>query len=152
MSWLEAIVRALGFYNKPPVNFQRFTISGNELRDKLIALGYMVPLGMMDSSYTYTDAEGWASIIEDMTFNSNLYKSEIFDCDDYAMKAYVTCRERYGLNGLGLVLGMTPAGYHGFNIIFTGDGFFLHEPNEGFHYGGPFPIGEHGYFPNFIVY
>ena len=136
---------------KSPVSFTEKQISAQELRDKLVALGFTVPLGILDSTYYYTDAEGWAKVLSDLTFKSNLYQAERFDCEDYAMKACVTCWERYGLNAFGLVLGMTPAGYHGFNIGFEGDGFFLHEPNEGFGFGGPFPVGEHGYIPSMIV-
>ena len=134
-----------------PVQFAEKQIVGDRLRDKLVALGFMVPLGMMDSVYHYTDAEGWAKILADMTFKSDLYKPDRFDCEDYAMKACVTCRERYGLNAFGLVLGMTPAGYHGFNIGLSETDFFLFEANAGFGFGGAFPIGEHGYLPSLIV-
>ncbi len=134
-----------------PVQFVGAVISGDELSQRLVDLGFSVPLGMLDSTYYFTDAEGWAKVLSDMTFKSDLYKAERFDCEDYAMKACVTCWERYGLNAFGLVLGMTPAGYHGFNIFYDGVGFTLHEPNEGFGFGGPFPIGEHGYIPSMIV-
>ncbi len=134
-----------------PVTFTKLEISGDDLRAKIVALGFTVPLGMFDSAYIYTDPEGWAKVLSDMTFKSNLYKTEVFDCEDYAMKACVICWERYGLNAFGFLFGMTPAGYHGFNIFYDGLGFTLHEPNEGFDFGGPFPVGEHGYLPSMIV-
>ena len=147
MCWLADLFKSKG----SPITFIEGQIGGDEMRQKLVDLGFMIPLGMMDSIYYYTDAESWANILHDMSFKSNLYKPERFDCDDYAFKAYVTCRERYGLNTFGIVLGNTPAGYHGFNIVFTGTEFFLFEPNEGFGFGGMFPIGEHGYIPGMIV-
>lgn len=132
-------------------SFKEYQIGGGELQAKLEALGLKLPIGMLDSTYYFTDADGWAKVLADLTFKSDLYKAERFDCEDYAMKACVTCWERYGLNAFGLVLGMTPAGYHGFNIFFDGEGFSLLEPNAGFGYGGMFPIGEHGYVPSMIV-
>ena len=68
------------------------------------------------------------------------------------MKAAVTCRELYGLNTMALVLGNMPLGYHGFNMIYTGQEFLLFEPNGGFDCSGQaFPIGEFGYTPRLVL-
>ena len=83
---------------------------------------------------------------------SSLYKAEKFDCEDYAMKAAITCRELYGLNTMAFVLGNMPLGYHGFNMIYTGQDFLLFEPNAGFDCSGQaFPIGEFGYTPSLVL-
>jgi len=96
--------------------------------------------------------EGWGNILWDLVFNSNLYKADRFDCENYALKAMTTCAERYGLNTMGLVIGDIPLGRHGFNIFFHGDGFMLWETNDGFSYAGtPFEIGEYGYHPDIVL-
>ena len=133
--------------------FKEFQISGGVLQASLESVGCKIPLGMFDSVYYYTDCEGWAKVLSDLAFKSDLYKAEKFDCEDYAMKAFVTVRERYGLNTFGLVIGDMPQGRHGFNILYDGGEFLLFEPNAGFGYGGAFPINypEYGYRPDQVV-
>ena len=106
----------------------------------------------MDSWIYFTDLEGWGKILWDLVFSSKLYKRDIFNCDKYALKAYITCCERYGLNSLLLAIGDMPQGRHGFNIFpyyDSGDvGFMLWEPNDGFQFSGSaFEVGEYKYFP-----
>ena len=145
------------FTFQPPVThipgFTEYQIGGTELYDKLVALGLKLPVGMLDSTYYYTDPTGWANVLSDLAFKSDLYKVEKFDCEDYAMKACVEVWERYGLNAFGLVIGDMPQGRHGFNILYDGIGFLLFEPNAGFGYGGAFPINdnEHQYRPDQVV-
>ncbi|GAI81070.1 unnamed protein product, partial [marine sediment metagenome] len=71
----------------------------------------------MDGWIYFTDMEGWGKILWDLVFNSKLYKTDIFDCDKYALKAYITCCERYSLNSLLLAIGDVPLGRHGFNVF-----------------------------------
>ena len=132
-------------------SFKTYQISGGDLMAKLVAIPVTIPLGMFDSHYFYTDLEGWNNVLWDLTFNSNLYKDNSFDCENYAMKAMSICAETYGLNAFGLVIGNMPLGRHGFNIFYWGGGFMLHEPNSGYGYGGYFPIGEHGYIADLVV-
>jgi len=112
---------------------------------------------VLDSWYYYSNLEGWGKILYDLAFSSNLYKTDIFDCEDYALKAQVVCAERYGLNALRFCIGFIPQGGHGFNLLFYGDetgigGTMLWEPNAGFeHSGEAFVIGEYGYQPKLIL-
>ena len=100
----------------------------------------------------FTDSEGWGKILYDLIFNSNLYQTGIFTCLNYSLKAFNECCERYRLNGLLTVFGMTELGYHAFNIFYDGSGFLLWEPNEGFPFSGSaFEIGEYGYQPQIVL-
>ena len=132
--------------------FNIYQMSGSTFKTKIEALGLTVPMGMLDGEYFYTDLEGWGKVLLDLIFKSNLYKSNKFDCDNYALKAMNICAERYGLNTLGMVIGDIPEGRHAFNIFYHGDGFMLWEPNEGFPFSGsPFDLGEYDYHPEMVL-
>ena len=133
-------------------SYNQYEIGGTELKQKVEALGLQIPMGLLDRRYYYTDIEGWGNILFDMVFNSNLYKSEKFDCDNYALKAMNVCAERYDLNTLVMIIGDIPQGRHAFNMLYHSDGFMLWEPNEGFPWSGePFEIGENGYVPDLVL-
>jgi len=131
---------------KKQVSFTKFEIPGVNYRNLLLAQGWEIPMGMLDTKYFYTDAAGWASVLSDMMFSSLLYAPETFDCEDYALKAVVVATEKYGLNSLGLVVGKMPQGWHGWNFFYVGDRFMMLEPNLGFNLGY-FELGENGYVP-----
>lgn len=110
-----------------------------------------------DNWYYFLSLEDWNKILWDLTFKSNLYKAEIFDCEDLALKGQVVCAERYGVNAFRCCFGKSPKGYHAFNILFYGDeynleGAMLFEPNDGYaHSGEMFNIGEYGYKPELVL-
>ena len=132
--------------------FKEYQVDGGYILNKVTELGLKVPMGLLDWSYYYTDLEGWGKILYDLTFKSSLYKEDRMDCENYALKAMTLCAERYGLNTLAMVIGDTPLGRHGFNILYTGSEFLLFEPNDGFECSGQaFPIGEFGYIPDLIL-
>lgn len=132
-------------------SFKEYSIDSGSLASKILNLGYKLPVAMLDSVYYFTDLEGWGNILWDLTFNSNLYKTNKFDCENFALKAMNICAEKYGLNTLGVVIGNIPEGRHGFNILFHGDGFKFHEPNVGFGYGGLFEIGDNSYSGDWVI-
>jgi len=138
--------------NHVPANYKTYSIPGLELKNKYEELGVQMPFPRADSWYYYTDPEGWATLVSHLLFKSSLYKEDIFDCDDYAMKAQVTCAELYGLNTCRCTYGHMPLGFHGFNSMFCGDRFLLLEPNEGYQYEDPlFEWGIYGYNPEFVL-
>lgn len=112
---------------------------------------------VLDQWLYYTDLESWGKILYNMVFNSNLYKIDKFDCEDYALKAQCVSAERFDLNALRMCIGDMPQGKHGFNILFYGDkmgieGVMLWEPNAGFpHSGEAFEIGKYGYKPEVVL-
>lgn len=135
-------------------SFERFVIHRSTLVAELAKVG-IKPLCTdqpMDGFIYYTNLEGWGKILWDLAFKSGLYKEDIFNCDKFALKAYILCCERYGLNSLLLAIGDIPEGRHGFNIFYTGEGFMLWEPNDGFPFSGSeFEIGEYGYKPDLAL-
>jgi len=157
------------FVVQPPVvhipSFEKWGVYGNDIHLYLTSnipkppnTHIKVPANPLDGAYWYTDGEGWAKILPDLILKSDLYRKDIFDCDDYALKTMMTCRERYGLNGMFMVIGDTPSGRHAWNmfIIRTTTGYFYEllcfEPNEGFPFSGQaFEIGEHGYKPEIAI-
>ena len=138
---------------KPVVHtpgFDEYTISGSDLYSKYGDVGLTMPFPMSENWYYFTDREGWAKLISHLLFKSNLYKADRFDCEDYAIKAMVTCAELFGLNTFRYTYGDSPLGRHGYNSFWTGDSFLLFEPNEGFQgqMDSPvFELGENGYQP-----
>lgn len=131
-------------------SFREYKISGSELYSKYQAAGVAMPFPMSDNWYYHSDREGWAGLISHLLFKSNLYKVDRFDCEDYAIKAMITAAELFGLNTFRYTYGQMPLGRHGFNSFWTGDGFLLFEPNEGFQTTLDSPIfewGENGYQP-----
>lgn len=141
---------------QPIIHIPRFTEYGVDyiaLRSLMVnGIGLEIPMSMHDTFYYYVSLEDWGKILRDLVFSSSLYKRDKFDCEDYAMKAWVVCRERYGINTLGVVHGDTDLGHHAFNILYYGDGFMLFEPNEGFPFSGSaFDIGEYGYKPELVL-
>jgi len=59
------------------------------------------------------------------------YEKDYFDCDDFAwvMKAAFA---RMRVNGIGLVIGITPKGLHAWNVILTKEGSLWQlEPQTG---------------------
>ena len=134
--------------------FREYHISGPELHGKYSDMGVAMPFPISDNWYYYTDREGWATLVAHLLFKSNLYKNDRFDCEDYAIKAMVTCAELFGLNTFRYTYGDTPLGPHGFNSLYTGDGFLLFEPNEGFQLNMDSPIfewSENGYMPTNVL-
>lgn len=111
---------------------------------------------VLDRLYYYTNMEGWSKVLPDLLLRSGLYRENIFDCEDYALKAQIECALRYGLNAMRLCIGRIPQGMHGFDIFPYGnergiEGFMLFEPNDGFEWAGnAFDIGENGYQPLYV--
>jgi len=133
-------------------SFKTFMIDGATLKGRLANIGLTTPMNMLDSRYFYTDVEGWSKILPDMMVKSSLYLEDRYDCDEYALKAKVTCSERYGLNAMAFVIGDIPEGRHAFNMIYDGVDWLIFEANIGFGLGGQaFPIGAEGYRPELVL-
>jgi len=131
-----------------------YRISVAELRQKYLEMGIQIPFPPSDYWYYFTDREGTAKLVSYLLFRSDLYKPDRFDCEDYALKAQVTCAELFGLNYFRYAYGNTPWGAHGFNCLWVGDGFLLFEPNAGFQGQLDSPLfewGENGYEPTHVL-
>jgi hypothetical protein len=132
-------------------DFKVFLMSGTELWARLSAAGIGTPMGMLDNNYFYTDEAGWKLILGDLVQNSNLYVTDKYDCDKFAMKSRVLAFERYGLNTCGFVIGDVPAGRHSFNLIVTTTGFLLFEPQNNIANFGVFPLNGRSYHTDVVL-
>lgn len=142
------------FRTRQPVvhipTFREYKISLQFLKEQYHNINVEFPFPDSDYHYYHTDIEGWSKILPDLIINSNLYKPDKFDCEDFALKAQVVCSERYGLNTLRYTYGTINGGAHGFNTFWTGDCFLIFEPNE--NYGeSVFEIGMNGYEPRSVL-
>jgi hypothetical protein len=106
--------------------------------------GVTIPFLRSDHRYYHMDHERWAELVSHLLLESNLYKANRFDCKDYAIKAMITAVELFGLNTYRYTYGQTPRGRHEFNGLWTGNGFLLFEPNEGFRMTLDSPVFEWG--------
>lgn len=131
--------------------FKEYKVPLLFLRRQYLEWGVEIPFPPSDYEYYFTDIDGWAKILPDLIIKSNLYKENKQDCDWYARKAYVECCDRYGLNTLLYTYGTMPLGAHGFNSFWTGDGFLLFEPNEGYNTETVFGVGTYGYVPTHVL-
>ena len=122
-------------------------ISSLVLMQRIYEQKWSLPVGMLDSSYYYTDRAGWAEIISDIVFKSPLYLKNRFDCENFAFRFMSLCAERYGLNADGVIIGDTPEGRHAWSAWFDGKGFFYVEPQT----GEVFEVGENKYIGDMFV-
>jgi len=135
--------------------FGVYKILGRTLAAHYHEANIETPFPWSDTWYYHTDDIGLAGILPNLVFNSNLYKPDKFDCEDYALKAQVLCAERYGLNTLRYTYGTLPLGAHGFNTMWVGDRFLIFEPNLGMaeQLDGncAFEMGQYGYLPKVVL-
>lgn len=154
-------------------SIKRWGVQQHHLVERLAELGIdtliksdMVASGenfVLHGWYYYTDLDGWSKLLPDLILKSSLYRPNIFMCFGYAVKAWVECAQRYGVNSLLVCTGTMPQGKHGFNIFPYGDdkgikGFMLFEPNDGFEFEvdveaacQAFEIGECSYIPEAVL-
>jgi hypothetical protein len=92
----------------------------NDLRTLLQKKFPKAQLILLDEQYYYRSMEGWAKIFKDVL--SNMPKREVdrFDCENFAFLTIARVNERYRLNTIGFVIGMSWA--HSFNVFIANDG------------------------------
>lgn len=136
------------FLPKPKI--KTWELTRLQMKQKVLDAGLHLPADDLpwDNRYVFTDDVGWSEVLYHLAFSSGLFKPDIFDCENYAFKAWLKACEEYDLNTLCVTIGSIPKGRHGFNILFRGDGFALFEPNAGFEGSGAFEIGDYGYQPD----
>jgi len=126
----------------------RLELSSVQLMSLISAQGWKVPMYLLDTQYWYTTPENWATVLNSVLL-SDVYQAELYDCEDYALEAMVMVSKKHGLNTIGMVIGNTPQGRHGFNVFYDGT-WWVYEPQPD--YGlGYFPLGENGYVPELIL-
>ena len=87
-------------------------------------------LHLWDSRYFYCSHEDWGKVLAKVLLGMPKYVAEKWDCEQYAMRATVRAGELFQLNTLGLCIGQSPFGYHGFNIFVSDAGLYYLEPQS----------------------
>jgi len=128
---------------KPDITF--YEIDSQTVSDELQALNIVVPLGLFDAGSLYYYTTLWG-IKEAVKYCRKVYPFPKYghprtDCDDFAILMKGLISAEFGINDFGVALGMTPTGYHAFNIARVEDRRVFVEPQL----GDVFEIGDRGY-------
>lgn len=83
-----------------------------------------------DRQYAEKSIVYWKSVYGQIKDKLLKWEPDIFDCDDFAhvIKAEFSLLK---INGIGIVRGKTPRGFHCWNIILTDNGIRYMEPQTG---------------------
>lgn len=87
---------------------------------------------LWDNKFYYVSLEEWNEIFLDVMKNMPKYTTDKFDCENFALLTVARITEKYKLNGIGIAIGDSPLGYHGWNIFITSPFELLYfEPQTG---------------------
>ena len=148
---LETEIAQLKMQYEPnlPSGFPIYAMTWQALMDMLASHNIelmLKPQFVPDGEVFYTDRESWEKIVPYLTYPADDYVADTADCDDYARWAAADSSKLFKLNGCLECWGHMPLGFHGFNMVITGeDSFALHEPNAGFGLGELFEQDEEDY-------
>lgn len=83
--------------------------------------------------YYFTTSKVWAEIFIWIYFKQKMpaYQASRMDCDDFAIWLKGLVGANFGLNYFGVAFGMSPAGYHSWNIFRSENGLLQLEPQTG---------------------
>jgi len=134
---------------KPDITF--YEITHHLVQKELDDLNINIPLGLFDagSPYYYTTLWGIKEAVKycRKVYPFPKYQTAIMDCDDFAILMKGLMSAEFGVSDFGIALGMTPMGYHAFNIARVEDRRVFIEPQT----GEVFEIGEKGYSCNKVI-
>lgn len=83
-------------------------------------------LAPLDSRYRVVDIDTWKLILAYNGVDAEKYKSEEFDCDNFAVCLSGDVAQRWHLNSVGIVVDFSAQ--HAYNCVVTPDGIFVVEP------------------------
>jgi len=128
---------------KPDITF--YEVDWLDTKNDLTDIDITVPLGFFDaySPYFWTTLWGIKEAVKycRKVYPFPKYKTAIMDCDDFAMLMSGLISAEFGINCFGVALGMTPNGYHAFNLARVEERWVFIEPQT----GEVFEIGGNGY-------
>jgi hypothetical protein len=129
-------------------NYTEFIIEVNDLSAMLSGIG-ISPRYLWDSLYYYVSLQDWNEIFIDTLKNMPAYTVDKFDCDNFALLTMARITEKYKLNGVGIAIGNSPYGYHGWNIFIASPLELLYlEPQT----GQIMELAETGYKADYVVW
>ena len=117
--------------SKPDITF--YEIDSQTVQNELTSLNIQISMGLFDSTYYYTTLWGIkeATKYARKIYPFPKYEAEQTDCDDFAILMKGLMSAEFGINDFGIALGMTPMGYHAFNIAKIEDRRVYVEPQTG---------------------
>ena len=134
---------------KPNITF--YEIDWETVENEFDALNIHIPLGLFDAlqPYYYTTLWGIKEAVKycRKVYPFPKYKTAIMDCDDFAILMKGLISAEFGINDFGIVLGMTPQGYHAYNLARVEQNRVCVEPQT----GEVFEIGENGYLCDRVI-
>jgi len=96
---------------------QEWRMSKEELKALLKSSFPRAGAYLWDKWYYYVEHEDWGKILWDVQFGMPKYTKERFDCENFALLCNCRTSKRYKLNTMGVAVGQSPWGYHGFNLF-----------------------------------
>ncbi len=118
---------------KPDITF--YEIDSQIVQNELNMLNIAIPLGLDDagSPYYYTTLWGIQEAVKycRKVYPFPKYQMPRMDCDDFSKLLSALMSAEFGINDFGEARGMTPMGYHAFNIARIEDRRVFIEPQTG---------------------
>ncbi len=127
-------------------NFSEIVIRSSSMRNRLNELNPK-EVYIWDSNYWFVCHEDWGIIITDVLLNMPKYTVGKFDCENFALLTSARVSEKYHLNTMGIVIGDSPQGRHGWNIFLSEWGLHYLEPQT----GEVFSVKDSGYSAEIII-
>lgn len=96
------------------------TVSGAELTEAWKA-SQLSKLGLwyLDSRFRALPLATWKQVLAYNTVDKSRYKSDHFDCDNFAICLAGDAAQRWGVNGIGIVIDISAG--HAYNCVLTYD-------------------------------
>ena len=91
-----------------------------EIVAALRAAGSRLTPTFLDRRYYGVPKGVWKNILQYTGVDAGQYRSERYDCDDFAKAFAAACGRKLGLNGVGIVVDVSAG--HAYNVILVNDG------------------------------
>lgn len=131
-------------------SYQDYTIKSTQLAELLAKTYPGIEMHLWDRTYWYISHADWGKVFKDVLSNFPKYVAERFDCENYSMLCSARVSEKYKLNSLGIAIGDSPMGWHGYNLFLSaGMTLDILEPQTGVVYHSN---EDSGYIPRLVIF
>ena len=146
-----SVCKATGETEEPSPVTDLVIISRSDYLAEFDKVG-ITSMALLDSNLSITSKAELDRIAPYLVYPASYYVDDIWDCEDYALRAQSDAAHKFGVSGVRLGIGNMPLGRHGFAITMDMEhNIWWLEPNSGFEYAGEwFKIGVRGYLPDKI--
>jgi len=119
--------------SKPDITF--YEIDSQAVKEELESLNIRIPLGLFDywQPYYYTTLWGIKEAVSycRKVYPFPKYEAARTDCEDFSILLKGLMSAEFGINDFGIALGMSPSGYHAFNLARVEGRRVFIEPQSG---------------------